>query len=212
MGHVRHRQPGARWCFELTSIAGATRLRYTLKLGPGPSGINAAIEAMPDKEPRIIHRRLEEHRANMQRVVDGVKAATERDDDRDDDSAALVSDTGFFVDLERRVWDALVTGDEDADRAALTDDFVGVYPTGFADAHQHAEQLADGPTVATYRIDSARTLAIADGHVVLAYLATYRRPGSDADESMYVSSLWSLRAGRWQNVFRQDTPVGDSVV
>jgi nitroreductase len=74
--------PGARWCFELSSIAGATRLRYTLKLGPGPSGMTAVIASMPEKEPRIIFRRLEEHRANMQLVVDGIKAATHRVADR----------------------------------------------------------------------------------------------------------------------------------
>lgn len=69
--------PGARWCFELVPIAGATRLRYTLRLGPGPSGIDAAIEAMPDKEPRIIARRIREHRANMQAVVSAIaRAAT----------------------------------------------------------------------------------------------------------------------------------------
>lgn len=73
--------PGARWCFDLASIAGATRLRYTLKLGPGPSGLTPAIEAMPDKEPRILYRRLGEHRRNMQKVVDGIKAATHRDPD-----------------------------------------------------------------------------------------------------------------------------------
>ena len=71
--------PGARWCFELSSIAGATRLRYTLHLGPGPSGLTAALEAMPEKEPRILFRRLEEHRVNMQLVVDGIKAATHRE-------------------------------------------------------------------------------------------------------------------------------------
>lgn len=71
--------PGARWCFELSSIAGATRLRYTLRLGPGPSGLTPAIAAMPDKEPRILFRRIEEHRVNMQRVVDGIKAATDRE-------------------------------------------------------------------------------------------------------------------------------------
>jgi nitroreductase len=75
--------PGARWCFELASIAGATRLRYTLKLGPGPSGLTPAIAAMPEKEPRILHRRLEEHRGNMQLVVDGIKAATHRARDAD---------------------------------------------------------------------------------------------------------------------------------
>jgi nitroreductase len=75
--------PGARWCFELSSIAGATRLRYSLILGPGPSGISAAIANMPDKEPRILFRRVEEHRANMQKVVDGIRAAVHGEPDPD---------------------------------------------------------------------------------------------------------------------------------
>jgi len=74
--------PGARWLFEMASIAGATRLRYSVILGPGPSGIARAIEAMPDKEPRILYRRVDEHRANMQKVIDGIKAAVHRDSDR----------------------------------------------------------------------------------------------------------------------------------
>ena len=69
--------PGARWRFEASSIAGATRLRYSVTIGPGPSGISAAIESMPDKEPRIIARRIDEHRANMIRVIEGIKAAVE---------------------------------------------------------------------------------------------------------------------------------------
>ena len=74
--------PGARWCFHLERIAGATRLRYSVSLGPGPSGISKAIEAMPDKEPRILRRRMKEHGANMQAVVDGIKAAVHDDPDR----------------------------------------------------------------------------------------------------------------------------------
>jgi len=74
--------PGARWCFHLERIAGATRLRYTVALGPGPSGISAAIKSMPDKEPRILRRRMSEHRKNMQAVVDGIKAAVHDDPDR----------------------------------------------------------------------------------------------------------------------------------
>ena len=69
--------PGARWRFELETIAGATRLRYSLRLGPGRSGLSAAIDAMPDKEPKIIARRLTEHGTNMQKVVDAIKAAAE---------------------------------------------------------------------------------------------------------------------------------------
>lgn len=71
--------PGAQWRFELASIAGATRLRYRVVVGPGPSGITAAIESMPDKEARILNRRVDEHRANMQRVVDAIKVAAEAD-------------------------------------------------------------------------------------------------------------------------------------
>ena len=74
----------ARWHFELSSIAGATRLRYSVKLGPGPSGLTPAIERMPEREPEIIQRRITEHRANMQRVIDGVKEAVESSFDKGD--------------------------------------------------------------------------------------------------------------------------------
>ena len=46
-------------------------------MGPAPSGLNAAIDAMPDKEERIIARRLDEHRANMERTLAGIKEMAE---------------------------------------------------------------------------------------------------------------------------------------
>jgi nitroreductase len=70
-------EPGARWWFELAPIAGATRLRYSVVLGPGRSGTSAAIERMPDKEERILRRRLEEVRANMALVVGAVRQRAE---------------------------------------------------------------------------------------------------------------------------------------
>jgi uncharacterized protein YndB with AHSA1/START domain len=69
--------PSASWRFELEPDGDRTTLRYGCVLGPGPSGLSAAIEQRPDKEERIIERRLEEHRANMQRVLDGIKALAE---------------------------------------------------------------------------------------------------------------------------------------
>jgi hypothetical protein len=69
--------PGSRWCFELEPTGSGTRLRYSLSLGPGPSGITMAIEAMPDKEPRILLRRIGEHHANMLRTVHGIAALAE---------------------------------------------------------------------------------------------------------------------------------------
>ena len=39
--------------------------------------MNYAIERMPDKEERIVDRRMKEHRLNMERVVAGVKELAE---------------------------------------------------------------------------------------------------------------------------------------
>ena len=107
--------------------------------------------------------------------------------------------------LETAVWSALQDGDASADARLLADDFLGVYPTGFADGGDHAGQLDNGPTVEAFRIESPRLKVLTDDHVLLAYDAAYRRP-SGVEERMYVSSLWSRRNGAWVNVFSQDTP------
>jgi len=70
--------PAARWGFEIEATEGGTYLRQWATLGPGPSGLTPAIEAMPDKEERIIARRLAEHQANMRRCVTGIKELAER--------------------------------------------------------------------------------------------------------------------------------------
>ena len=69
--------PGARWRFDLEPTGAGTRLRFSMSMGPGPSGISMAIEAMPDKEPRILHRRVGEHHANMTRTVEGIRELAE---------------------------------------------------------------------------------------------------------------------------------------
>ena len=75
--------PSASWRFTLEPdgpAGDATVLRQWMQIGPAPSGLTPAIEAMPDKEERIIARRLEEHRANMQRTIEGIKALVEAGD------------------------------------------------------------------------------------------------------------------------------------
>jgi hypothetical protein len=116
-----------------------------------------------------------------------------------------------FVHLEGMVWDALVAGDQDADRMMLADEFVGVYPTGFAGRDNHVGQLADGPTVSEYSIDRPLLIAITDDAALLAYEARFRRAADADQETMYVSSLWCRRDGRWVNTFSQDTPRGAAV-
>ena len=115
----------------------------------------------------------------------------------------------FFVEREFQVWEALARGDASADRELLGSDFVGVYPTGFANRSDHADQLVDGPTVAAYVIADPRLIRLTESAVMLCYRADSRRvrgglPGDE--ETMYVSSLWIERDGRWWNTFSQDTP------
>lgn len=109
---------------------------------------------------------------------------------------------------ETRVWQALASGDAAADSALLAPGFLGVYPTGFAGRGDHAGQLADGPTVAAFRIADPRLLAPAPGLALLAYRAVFRRTGRTEEEAMFVSSLWQRQGADWINLFSQDTPAG----
>ena len=69
--------PGAQWRFELEELAGATRIRFSMVLGPGPSGLPRVIESMPDMEARIVARRQDEHSASMLRTIEGIRDLVE---------------------------------------------------------------------------------------------------------------------------------------
>jgi len=116
----------------------------------------------------------------------------------------------FFLRLERKVWQALVSGDMAADAALLEEGFLGVYETGFADRAAHFGQLARGPSVARFTLHEPQLLALGTGLVLLAYRAEYVRVGATDDdaEGMYVSSIWRAHGQRWRNIFSQDTPEG----
>lgn len=53
-------RPSATWRFRLAARDGGTALTYTAQLGPGRSGLSSAIDAMPDKEQKIVFVRLRE--------------------------------------------------------------------------------------------------------------------------------------------------------
>lgn len=112
----------------------------------------------------------------------------------------------YFIRLERQVWQALVDGDAEADRSLLADDFLGVYPDGFAGLDEHVDQFASEPTVSTFSINRPHWIELGDDAHLLCYEARFRRPGSDELHRMYVSSLWQRIDGRWVNTFSQDTP------
>lgn len=112
-----------------------------------------------------------------------------------------------ILSLEKKVWQALVEGDATSDRALLSDDFTGVYPTGFATRDEHVGQFAEAPTMAEFHLSAVRLRILTGDAVLLSYRADYRRPGNATAEVMLISSLWERRAGKWINTFSQDTPV-----
>lgn len=52
--------PSATWWYSLDEVNDRVRLIHGGRMGPAPSGLSIAIARMPDKEQRIVARRLEE--------------------------------------------------------------------------------------------------------------------------------------------------------
>jgi len=69
--------PSSAWRFTLSPTGRGVTLSMWMQMGPAPSGINMAIDAMPDKEDKILRRRLAEHRANMDATLQGIKSVAE---------------------------------------------------------------------------------------------------------------------------------------
>lgn len=111
-----------------------------------------------------------------------------------------------MIRCETAIWDALVSGDMTQDAAGLDAAFLGVYPDGFANKNAHVQQLANGPTIATYEIDASQAMWLGPNHALLSYRATYQRTSGPAPEVMYVSSIWKRKGAGWISVFSQDTP------
>ena len=70
--------PASVWRFGIEDRGdGTVKLEQWMQMGPARGGLNAAIDRMPEKEDRIIERRLAEHLRNMERNLAGIKALAE---------------------------------------------------------------------------------------------------------------------------------------
>jgi ligand-binding SRPBCC domain-containing protein len=70
--------PAATWRFTLKPDREGTLLEQWYQMGPGRSGLNIAIDAMPDKEQKIVFVRLREHEAAMNHNLAEIKNRAER--------------------------------------------------------------------------------------------------------------------------------------
>ena len=70
--------PSATWRFTLRPDGTGTRARAVVPDGPARSGLNVAIDAMPDKEAKIVFVRLREHETGMKHNLEAIKERAER--------------------------------------------------------------------------------------------------------------------------------------
>lgn len=63
----------ASWRFDLAPIPAGTRLRYTARIGPGPSGVTMLIARDPDRADEIVANRLEQFRSGMTATLAGIR-------------------------------------------------------------------------------------------------------------------------------------------
>lgn len=68
---------GATWGFEVEPASDGALIRQWARIGPGSSGLSIGIAAQPDREARIIARRLFEWQRNMQANLDWVRSQVE---------------------------------------------------------------------------------------------------------------------------------------
>ena len=121
----------------------------------------------------------------------------------------MLSDTNLhdvILSCETQVWNALVSGDADADYTALHATFLGVYPDGFALKADHLAQLDAEPSVLSYRLSDIKIRPLGTDHALISYRAVFHRIAQEKEESMYVSSIWQRDEAGWINIFSQDTP------
>ena len=70
--------PAATWRFTLQPDGNGTLLEQCYQMGPGRSGLNIAIDAMPDKEQKIVFVRLREHETGMKHNLAEIKELAEK--------------------------------------------------------------------------------------------------------------------------------------
>ena len=69
--------PAATWSFDLAPEDGGTRVAQRARLGPGPSGLQSAVDREPDREEEFVSRRMQSLWKAMHTTLEGIKAAAE---------------------------------------------------------------------------------------------------------------------------------------
>ncbi|MEV0912134.1 SRPBCC family protein [Streptomyces hokutonensis] len=72
-------RPSSVWRFTLVRQGSGTELEQWAQMGPAPSGLSFAIEAMPEKEQKIVFVRLREFETGMKANLAALRDLAERE-------------------------------------------------------------------------------------------------------------------------------------
>lgn len=70
--------PSSLWRFTLAPQGDGTVLKQWVQMGPARSGLNSAIDAMPDKEQKIVFVRLRELETGVRANLTAIKSLAEK--------------------------------------------------------------------------------------------------------------------------------------
>ncbi|TDD85227.1 SRPBCC family protein [Actinomadura rubrisoli] len=70
-------EPSSAWRYTLDDEDGRTRLRQSMRIGPGRSYLSVFIESAPDQETEIVAYRMKDLKRNMRTTLTGVKELAE---------------------------------------------------------------------------------------------------------------------------------------
>ena len=116
----------------------------------------------------------------------------------------------LLIAAEQQKWDQFAAGGMDLDLSLYADDFIniGYYPTGIlrqtkaeAFAPPSDPSMVPPPMVGMIDLSDFIVVHANDGSAIVSYRVT--APFA----TMYVSSAWALRDGKWQTVFYQASPL-----
>lgn len=111
---------------------------------------------------------------------------------------------------ERKIIEAIQQKDTKTLEAMLADEAFAVTPGGGRQSGAQMLESLDEVTLAEYRISEVKSVQVSKDVGILTYKFTWSgsRGGENVHETtVFATSTWARRDGRWTCVFYQETPV-----
>lgn len=117
-----------------------------------------------------------------------------------------MDDLDHLVDLERRGWNALASGQAGPYyREHLTRDALMAFPFGVLTREQAIDAMESAPPWSTYEMQDPRVIALTPDSGVVLYRVVAQRAEQPPYSAM-ISSAFVRRDGSWQLAFHQQSP------